>query len=133
MRLLSWTQDYISGIDAIDAAHQQLVDKINVLHEELDADEGARTVVSFFDALEAELQRHFRMEEPLMRSSASVERDDHQRDHARLLDEICDIAEAFDNAVEIDSVELAIRLESWFARHFRRHDSQLHNAVIAPQ
>lgn len=131
MRLLNWTPDYVTGIDTVDSDHRQLIDKINRLHEELDA--GTRAPVAFFRDLEAEFKRRFQKEEALMRSKASVSYADHKRDHARLLDEVRDIAEAFGNAIEIDSVELALRLDAWFSRHFRKHDSQLPHMAVASQ
>lgn len=130
MRLLNWTPDYVTGIDAVDSDHRQLFDEINRLHEELDA--GTRTVASFFRDLESTFKRHFQKEEALMRSRAPAYVE-HRRDHARLLDEIRDIAEAFGNAVEIDSVDLALRLDAWFSRHFRKHDSQLSSMAAAAQ
>lgn len=129
MRLLNWIQDYATGIDLIDSDHRRLIGKINVLHEELDA--GGRTVPSFFRALEAEFKRQFQKEEASMRSHASASYGDHKHDHARLLDEIRDIAEAFGNAEEIDSVDLALRLDAWLSRHFIKHDSQLPDAAAA--
>jgi hemerythrin len=52
----------------------------------------------------------------------------HKQDHERLLDDLRDIMDAFERAEEIDSVELATRLDSWFSRHFRTHDAEFHQA-----
>jgi hemerythrin len=53
----------------------------------------------------------------------------HKDKHEPLLDELRKIMDAFEQAEEIDSVELSRRLELWFSRHFRTHDAELHQAI----
>ena len=53
----------------------------------------------------------------------------HREDHERLLDEIRDVVEAFGQAEEVDSVDLAMRLEPWFSRHFATYDLRLHSSL----
>ena len=48
----------------------------------------------------------------------------HKQDHERLLDDLRDIMDAFEQSEEVDAVELATRLDTWFTRHFRTHDGQ---------
>lgn len=55
----------------------------------------------------------------------------HKDDHERLLDELREIMDAFERSDEIDAVELTQRLDSWFTRHFRTHDAELHQAIGA--
>jgi hypothetical protein len=37
--------------------------------------------------------------------------------------------DAFDRAEEIDSFELALRLDAWFMRHFQTHDALFHGQL----
>ena len=55
----------------------------------------------------------------------------HKADHERLLDEIRDIMDDFDDYEQPDSSELARRLDTWFSRHFETHDSRLHKILGA--
>jgi hemerythrin len=64
-----------------------------------------------------------------MGESAYPELEAHRADHERLLDEIRDLVEAFRQAEEVDSVDLAMRLEPWFSHHFATHDLRLHTTL----
>ena len=52
----------------------------------------------------------------------------HKADHERLLDEIRDIMDDFEDD-EIASAELGEKLDAWFSRHFETHDARLHKAL----
>lgn len=52
----------------------------------------------------------------------------HKTDHERLLDEIRDIMDDFEDN-ETASAELSRRLDAWFSRHFETHDARLHKAL----
>ena len=54
----------------------------------------------------------------------------HKVDHERLLDEIRDIMDDFDDH-ETASAQLGARLEAWFSRHFETHDACLHKSLGA--
>jgi hemerythrin len=53
----------------------------------------------------------------------------HKEDHERLLDELREIMDAFEQSSEIDGLDLGQRLDSWFLLHFRTHDAKLHHAL----
>lgn len=129
MRLIAWRDEYNIGIAAIDDEHRHLIDTINRLHEELDGEGKKRTVVAFFEELQNEIAAHFTHEEVLMRENSYEELGRHKGDHDRLLEELGDIKEAYAYSDEVDSVELGIRLEEWFFRHFRTYDAKLHQVL----
>lgn len=129
MRLIAWKDEYNTGIAAIDDEHRELVSAINRLHEELDGAGMRRTVISFFEDLKKEIAAHFTHEEVLMRERGYEELGRHKADHDRLLEELTDIKEAYAYSEEVDSVELGVRLEEWFFRHFRTYDARLHRLL----
>jgi hemerythrin-like metal-binding protein len=129
--LLHWSDDYSVGIDAVDHEHRELIDLINRLHQALDAPEAGVTVPAFFGDLLEGISAHFALEEKFMRDRGYPQLDSHKADHERLLDELRDIMDAFEQSEEIDSLELAQRLDTWFSRHFRTHDAALHRAIGA--
>ncbi len=131
MQLLHWKDEYSVGIEAVDYEHKQLIDLINRLHEELDASDSKRTVPAFFGDLLKGISAHFALEEKFMRDHAYGRLGPHKQDHERLLDELRDIMDAFENAEEIDALELTGRLDAWFTRHFRTHDAELHRTLGA--
>jgi len=131
MKLLSWKDEYSVGIEAADHEHRQLIDLINRLHQELDGANAKMTVPAFFGDLLEGISAHFALEEKFMRDQDYERLDSHKADHERLLDELRDIMDAFEGSEEIDSVELAPRLDMWFTRHFKTHDAMLHHALGA--
>jgi len=131
MALLRWKDEYGVGIEAVDYEHKELIDLINRLHDELGAAEAKLTVPGFFGDLLAGISAHFALEEKFMQDHRYDRLDEHKSDHERLLDEIREIMDAFEHSEELDSVELAARLETWFSRHFETHDARLHKTFGA--
>ena len=129
MTLLRWKEEYSLGIEAVDHEHKQLIDLINRLHQELDSADSRLTVPAFLGDLLAGISAHFALEEKFMRDRGYERFGSHKDDHERLLDELREIMDAFERSEEIDAVELAHRLDPWFTRHFRTHDSELHHAI----
>ena len=129
MALMQWKDHFSVGIDAVDHEHKQLIALINRLHDEL-ARQGAKpTVAAFFGDLLAGISAHFALEERFMRERRYDELRQHKADHERLLDEIRDLMDEFEDTAEMRDDELAARLEAWFARHFETHDARLHKAL----
>jgi len=131
MQLLQWKDEYSVGIEAVDYEHKELIELINRLHEELNAGDAKRTVSAFFGDLLKAISAHFALEEKFMRDHAYGRLGSHKEDHERLLDELRDIMDAFEDTKEIDAAELRGRLETWFSRHFRTHDAELHRSLGA--
>ena len=131
MQLLQWKDEYSVGIDAVDYEHKELIDLINRLHEELGASDSKRTISAFFGDLLKGISAHFALEEKFMRDHAYGRLEPHKEDHERLLDELRDIMDAFEDAKEIDPAELRGRLDTWFTRHFRTHDAALQRSLGA--
>ena len=129
MALLEWKEEYATGIDDVDQEHKDLIDVINRLHELLLADDAKLTVPAFLARLIEGVSAHFALEELIMGESGYPELAAHREDHERLLDVIRDLVEAFGQAEELDSVDLAMRLEPWFSQHFATHDLQLHTTL----
>jgi len=127
--LLQWKNEYSVGIEAVDHEHKELIDLINQLHAELYATDAKLTVPAFFGDLLKAISAHFALEEKFMREHGYVRLDPHKDDHERLLDELREIMDAFENAEEVDAVELSLRLDAWFTRHFKTHDAELHRAI----
>jgi hemerythrin len=131
MKLLNWKDEYSVGIAEVDYEHGQLIDLINRLHQELVGADAKVTVPGFFGDLLEGISAHFALEEKFMRNQHYERLGAHKQDHERLLDDLRDIMDAFEASEEIDSVELALRLDTWFTRHFKTHDAMLHHALGA--
>ncbi len=131
MALLQWNDRYSVGIEAVDHEHRELIDLINRLHDRLGAGDDDRAVEAFFGDLLRGISAHFALEEKFMREHDYDQRAAHKADHERLLDDIRDIMDAFEQAERTDDRDLATRLDAWFSRHFETHDARLHTAFGA--
>jgi len=129
MALLQWKDDYSVGIAAVDHEHKELIALINRLHDEWSARREKSSVASFFGDLFAGISAHFALEERFMHEHKYDQLAQHKGDHERLLDEIRDIMDDFEDRADIGAAELAARLEAWFGRHFETHDARLHRAL----
>ena len=131
MTLLQWKSEYSTGIAAVDYEHQQLIELINRLHDQLEASDAATTVPGFFGYLLRGISAHFALEERLMRESAYERLPPHKEDHERLLGDLRELMDTYENSEEVDVVDLSGRLDAWFSHHFRTYDAELHKAVGA--
>jgi hemerythrin len=84
------------------------------------------TVPDFLGEIYARISAHFALEESLMRAKRYAHFDEHKADHERLLDEIRDIMDDYEDRRIFDAEQLAQRLGTWFTVHFRTHDARLH-------
>ena len=129
MALLEWKDEYSTGIADVDDEHRDLIDIVNRLHDLMLAEDSKLTVPAFFDGLIKGVSAHFALEERIMDESGYQQAAQHREDHDRLLDELRELKETFGHAEEVDSVDLAMRLEPWFSRHLAMHDLPLHRAM----
>lgn len=128
MALLQWKHQYSVGIEAVDYEHKELIALINRLYDELTKGGEKLEASAFFGDLLRGISAHFALEERFMRERRYDQLTQHKADHERLLDEIRDIMDDFEEH-EVVSAELGGRLDTWFSRHFETHDARLHKAL----
>lgn len=129
MSLLQWEDRYSVGVAAVDHEHRELIELINRLYDEAAARGSKEAVINFFGDLFKAISSHFALEERLMRARGYDQLIQHKGDHERLLDELRDLMEDFEDGDRIDEKLLAQRLDAWFSRHFETHDARLHNVL----
>lgn len=124
--LIEWKDKYRTGIAEVDHEHQELVELINALDEEVRKSDDS-DVEGFFGDLLAAISSHFALEERAMREARYPELNAHKRDHERLLDDLRDIMDS-EAATEADarSNALGTALDAWFSVHFATFDARLH-------
>ncbi len=129
MRLLDWKKEFSVGVSALDREHRDLIDTINLLHDEFDDPDHPRDAASLLLAVIEVVAAHFAEEEAAMQLGDYSGFAAHKEDHDLLLEQLHDLAVAFEGADEVDSVDLALRLEPWFVRHFHSHDARMMEAL----
>lgn len=128
MALIEWQENFAIGIESVDYEHRQLIDLINTLHAGLSADVGVDDILHFLGEVDARISAHFALEEKEMRDLRYDRLAEHKADHERLLDQIRDIADAFESGAYADYDDvLEAHLKAWFTEHFRTQDARLHH------
>lgn len=129
MALIEWKDEYSVGVPAVDEEHRELIELINTLHDRMHAAERDPDVMAFLGEIYARIASHFALEELLMRRHEYDELHDHKLDHERLLEEIRDIMDDYEDGKLLDDEELGRRLDEWFSVHFRTRDARLHRRL----
>ena len=98
-----------------------------LLHEDLYHPNSKASAMEFLGEIFAKVSAHFAHEEKLMRDNDYPEYDEHKRDHERLLEEIRDLMDDYEDGVYVDVEGFTKKLEPWFSEHFKTRDAKLHD------
>ena len=126
MALIEWRDEFSVGVSDVDLEHRQLIGLINRLHAALAKENAQVSVLDFLAEINAHIAAHFALEEKIMREHGYDQYAEHKQDHERLLDEIRDIMDDYEENALYSDAELSERLERWFSEHFRTRDARLH-------
>ncbi len=127
---LEWRDAFSVGVESIDHEHRELIRLLNSIIDRLEEDAKADDVADVLGEVHKQISAHFALEEQIMRSRRYDQLLDHKGDHERLLDDIREIMDAFDDGSFADRREdLARRLVDWFLVHSKTRDARLHRKL----
>ncbi len=130
MALIEWRDEFNTGIADVDHEHQELVELINQLHDQIHADGSKDQVAAFLGEVFARISAHFALEETIMRKHRYDEYEAHKAEHEALLDQIRDIMDDYEAGAYTDADEaLATAVRDWFVNHFKTKDARLHKKL----
>jgi len=129
MTLLEWRPEFSVGNASIDEEHENMIQQINLLYEELGDPVDVDAVEMVLGEIHADISAHFALEERLMREANYAEYKDHKEDHEDLLDQIHDMMESFYMDPEEGQDLLKENLTDWFGHHFASYDARLHRQL----
>ena len=129
MSLIEWDDKFSIGVAAVDHEHRELIGLVNEAHDRLLHTGKAGAVMDFLGEIYARISAHFALEERLMRARNYERYEEHKADHERLLDEIRDIMDDYEDEEYFNEQEFTHRLSAWFTEHFRTHDARLHRRL----
>jgi hemerythrin len=129
MSLIDWRDEFQVGVPAVDHEHRELITLINDLHDKLMARDSDVTVSDYLGEIYARISAHFALEERMMREARYDQYAEHKADHEKLLDDIRDIMDDYEDRHRYDEALLAKRLHDWFGGHFKTHDARLHHKL----
>ena len=133
MATLEWKDSYSVGVEAVDHEHRELIELVNRLNEALAGGETPDRISEAFGDLFQSISTHFALEERFMRAHDYDELAAHKSDHERLLDELRDMMDTFEESGPGDDRAAQERfignVEAWFVNHFGTHDARLHHRL----
>ncbi len=129
MKLIEWRDDFQLGIPSVDYEHRELIKLINELYDNYANNVSSTTVLHFLGEIYAKIASHFALEEKIMKEQGYDQFADHKADHEKLLDDICDFMDDFENNQEFEEGVFGELLELWFVEHFRTKDARLHKFI----
>lgn len=129
MSLIEWDEKYSIGVAAVDHEHRELIGLVNEAHDRLMRPGAVDVVMEFLGEILARITAHFALEEQVMRARNYDHYDTHKADHERLLDEIRDMMDDYEDGELFSEALLAQQLQAWFTGHFRTHDARLHRRL----
>lgn len=130
MTLIEWRKEFETGIEEVDHEHRELVDLINMLHDEIGNDAPGEVIITFLGEVFAKISAHFALEETVMRRHDYDEYEAHKNDHEKLLDDLRDIMDDYESGAYVDyKAALATSVRDWFVNHFKTKDARLHRLL----
>ena len=108
MALIEWRKEDCTGINGIDHEHEQLIDQINGIYALIDDNSDKQLVVDGLGDIYGSISAHFALEEQMMEQRGYAHYQEHKADHVKLLDDIGDIVEHYENTIVLDSGASAV-------------------------
>ncbi|MGV6850747.1 MAG: bacteriohemerythrin [bacterium] len=130
MTLVTWREEYNTGIEDVDYEHQLLIKMINSVYKLLEKREKKDEIIDSLADIYAHISSHFMQEELLMERNQYEQISEHTNDHNRLLNEIICISNEFKRSDQFEAELLKRRLDQWFSVHFKTHDARLHTIAL---
>lgn len=129
MSLLEWDERFLIGVPSVDYEHRELIGLVNEAYERLNRSGDKWAILDFLGEIYTRVSAHFALEERLMREKRYDRYAEHKTDHERLLDEILDIMDGYEDGNFFSDGQFARKLRAWFADHFQTHDARLHRKL----
>jgi len=126
MVLIEWKDEFCVGIPDVDHEHQELIQLINNLHEAMSGENATISAMDFLGEIYSHVSAHFALEEKIMRTHKYDQYTDHKADHERLLDELRDIMDDYEESAYFSDEEFSAHIKRWFTEHFKTKDARLH-------
>lgn len=125
MTYLTWSDSLAVGNTFIDSDHQKLIDMVNRLHVLMQEGKGKEVLDKVLRNLITYTQEHFRREEDLMRNIRYSGFFEHKEEHEKLLKQVLDLQQRFENGTATLSIQMLHFLRDWLVHHIGQSDKAL--------
>lgn len=129
---ISWSDEFLIGIEELDFEHRGLVDDINKLHRELLGQVDRERIEDTLGMIHSRMQAHFALEERVMQANGYVHYAEHKAEHERLLDEYAEYMTTLERDPtpgERTSIESVLR--EWIIDHILAYDKKMSQMIAS--
>ncbi len=119
-----WSPDYSVNIKTIDDQHKVLVDILNCLFVAVGKREGDKAIAGILEALMGYTQKHFTLEENLMRQAKYPELESHMEEHRKLIKELDILTKKYMLEDKPIYFEMLKFLKTWLRAHIQGVDKK---------
>lgn len=122
-----WTEDLRTGIEDIDAQHQELIARVNALVDACTQEKGRDDIGRFLGYLGEYVAFHFAAEEREMAGSGYPGRAAHEEEHRQFRKTVGDLGREFGHHGANISIVLMTMHSAcdWLVRHIKQTDREL--------
>jgi len=135
MKLMAWSDHFVTGIATVDAQHHALVDMINAVAPSLalGEEDAGRLVAPLLDKLVHYAAVHFKHEEELMARTRLLPEylAQHHRTHQAFVTEVLQMRQQYEQSGTLTGKELLQFLISWLTFHILSEDKRMASQVQA--
>jgi len=137
MKLMAWSEHFVTGIASVDAQHHALVDMINAVAPSLalGAEDAKRIASPLLDKLIRYAATHFKHEEDLMTQAQVLPEyfEQHHRTHQAFVEEVLQMRQQYEQTGHLSGQDLLQFLTSWLSFHILSEDKRMASQVQAIQ
>ena len=124
-----WSSDYSVNIKTIDDQHQELVNILNRLFVAVSKREGDKAIAGILDALMQYTQKHFSLEERLMRQAKYKDLESHMAEHRMLIEQLDQLSKKYLLEEKPIYFEMLSFLKTWLKEHIQGVDRKYSAAL----
>jgi hemerythrin-like metal-binding protein len=124
MALVKWSDSLSVQDEELDSQHQHLIELLNQLYDAMRSGQGSDVLGTTLEELVDYTKEHFRSEEALCERADYPDLEKHREQHRRLVAQVSDLQDKFQNGSILLSVEVLQFLQKWVTEHIVQSDSQ---------
>lgn len=124
-----WSADYSVNVAALDDQHKELIAILNRLFIAVSKLEGSKAISGTLDDLMSYTEKHFALEESLMRQAKYPDFDAHKAEHQRLLAQLDQFRKKHQSEEKPIYFEMLGFLKAWLRDHILSVDRKYYPSM----
>jgi hemerythrin len=124
MALLTWSDDYLVGVQSLDNQHSVLFNLLNELDDAMASGQAPMRIVQMLRKLLNYARGHFSAEEAMMAAAAFPGLAQHRIQHRDLTKRVEEFEARFERGERTLNLQLLSFLRDWVTRHIQHADKE---------